>query len=102
GQPEPQAALAHALGEAALAAGEPSDALVQYRRALDLLAGLDLPWRTARCGCVPAWPCSGSANGPRPATCWSTRTARHTGSAPRTSPTGSALPSQHPGRHGTP
>ena len=35
GQPEPQAALAHALGEAALAAGEPSDALVQYRRALD-------------------------------------------------------------------
>jgi DNA-binding CsgD family transcriptional regulator len=50
GQPEARSALAYALGEAAPA---PQAALPQYRRALDLLSGLELPivdsqirWRT--------------------------------------------------------
>jgi len=43
GQPEARAALAHALGEGALLDGEAQRALPHFRRALDLLAPLDLP-----------------------------------------------------------
>jgi DNA-binding NarL/FixJ family response regulator len=43
GQPEARAALAHALGECALLDGEARRAVPHFRRALELLAPLDLP-----------------------------------------------------------
>lgn len=47
GNPEALSALAHALGELALLAGDAEDAAVQFSRALDLLRDVELPFDRA-------------------------------------------------------
>jgi DNA-binding CsgD family transcriptional regulator/tetratricopeptide (TPR) repeat protein len=48
GYPDALAALAHALAEAALAEGDPAGAAEQMTRALELHAGLDIPFERAQ------------------------------------------------------
>jgi ATP/maltotriose-dependent transcriptional regulator MalT len=48
GYPDALAALAHALGEAALAEGDPVAAAEQLTRAVELHAGLDIPFERAQ------------------------------------------------------